>query len=330
MVPGVAPINPNCSPNRSPIRNARRASEDGYILLGVLILLALFVIGLAVAAPRIAYDVQRDREIETMHRGKQYIRAIQLYYRKFNAYPPSVDALVKTNELRFLRKRYIDPITGKDDWKPVMYCQNKAPIAMGLFGAPLSLASGCGPLAGTGPSGGNGMQGGSIFGGDGSATGGIGTTGTSPTGTSPMGSIFSSPTAPAGGTPGSTDGSTTAAGATGAGAAGTATTGLTDANGNPASADNGQTLGGGGIVGVSPASEKKSILVYKKKKKYNEWEFTYGPEMETAGGVAGGNAGTIGQPVTGPGTGTTGLPGTGTGVNGGITPISPTPTQPQQ
>ena len=60
-----------------------------------------------------------------MHRGKQYRRAIQLYYRKFHAYPPNVDALVKTNEIRFLRKKYIDPMTGKDDWKPILYGQNK-------------------------------------------------------------------------------------------------------------------------------------------------------------------------------------------------------------
>ncbi len=142
------------------LSNRPKPGEEGYILLGVMILLALFVIAMAVTAPRIAADIQRDREVETMHRGKQYIRAIKLYYFKFHAYPPNVDALVKTNEIRFLRKRYIDPITGKDDWKPIMYCQNKAPVAMGFFGQPLGPSSGCGPLAGTGPSGGNGINGG--------------------------------------------------------------------------------------------------------------------------------------------------------------------------
>src|SRR5580704_6220740 len=88
-----------------------------------------------------------------MHRGKQYTRAIQLYYRKFNAYPPNIDALVKTNNIRFLRKRYIDPVTGKDDWKPILFGQNKAPLALGFFGDPL--AGGATPIAGTGPGGGN-------------------------------------------------------------------------------------------------------------------------------------------------------------------------------
>ena len=38
-----------------------------------------------------------------------------------------------------------------------------------------------------------------------------------------------------------------------------------------------QTFGGGGIIGFSPASPKQSILIYKKKNHYNEWEFLYSP-----------------------------------------------------
>ena len=72
-----------------------------------------------------------------MQRGKQYMRAIQLYFGNSTAYPPNVDALVKTNEIRFLRKRYTDPMTGKDDWKPIKFGQNKTPLAMGFFGQPL-------------------------------------------------------------------------------------------------------------------------------------------------------------------------------------------------
>ena len=60
-------------------RRIRRPSESGYVLLGVIILLAIFIIGMALAAPRIAADIQRDREVETMHRGKQYIRAFLVH-----------------------------------------------------------------------------------------------------------------------------------------------------------------------------------------------------------------------------------------------------------
>src|ERR1700719_2712498 len=116
----------------SPTRRCK-PSESGYILISVMILLAVFLIAMAVAAPKVAESIQRDRELETMQRGKQYIRAIKLYYKKFHAYPPNLDALVKTNEIRFLRKKYIDPMTGKDEWKPIMYCQNKTPMAIGFF-----------------------------------------------------------------------------------------------------------------------------------------------------------------------------------------------------
>ena len=93
-------------------------------------MLALLILSLALPCPVSARQIQRDREIETMHRGKQYVRAVKLYYKKFGDYPPNVDALVKTNEIRFLRKKYIDPITGKDDWKPIRFGQNKPPTAM--------------------------------------------------------------------------------------------------------------------------------------------------------------------------------------------------------
>ena len=65
-----------------PIRRAK-PSEEGYILVVVMFMLALLIISMAVAIPKIAADIQRDRELETMHRGLQYRRAIQLYYKKF-------------------------------------------------------------------------------------------------------------------------------------------------------------------------------------------------------------------------------------------------------
>ena len=119
-------------------------------------MLALLMIALPVAAPSIRKEIQRDREVETMHRGKQYIRAIKLYYKKFGSYPPNVDALVKTNNIRFLRKRYIDPITGKDDWKPIQFGQNKAPHGDGILRPAAAWAR---RMAGIGPGGGNGLNG---------------------------------------------------------------------------------------------------------------------------------------------------------------------------
>ena len=95
------------------MRRAIRPGEDGYILVAVIFMLAILIIAMAVAVPRVREEIQRDRELETMQRGKQYIRGIKMYYKKFNAYPPNVDALVKTNEIRFLRKRYTRPDDGE-------------------------------------------------------------------------------------------------------------------------------------------------------------------------------------------------------------------------
>lgn len=257
---------PSPTPTRRP-----RPSEQGYILIWVIFLLAVFAIAMAVAAPRVAKEIQLDRERETMERGMQYRRAIQLYYRKFHAYPPNIDALVKTTEIRFLRKKYIDPITGKDDWKPIRFGQNKAPAAMGFFGQPV--AGSASTLAGTGPSG-----------------GGTGLTGTS----------TSSAT--------TTSGTTSTIGA----ATSTPDTGLT-----------GQTFGGAGIIGFSPASTKQSILIYKKKNHYNEWEFVYDPltDMKTVSG----NTGTIGQSASS----TSSPVGSSSSPSSNPNSGSPTPSNPQ-
>ncbi len=297
-----------------PIRSKARPvaipdSEQGYVLLIAIFFMALLVLALAVAAPKIAKSIQRDRELETYHRGMQFRRAIQLYYRKFQAYPPNVDALVKTNEIRFLRKKYKDPITGQDDWKPVMFGQNKTPTAMGFFGQPL--AGNASTFAGIGPSGGGGLPGAMTPGG---SSGGfsLGSSNTSSGQTSSPG--VPSPTDTAG-TTGSGSGATFSGGPTSTGTGSASSSGPT-----------GQTFGGAGIIGFSPASPKQSILVYKKKNHYNEWEFTYDPlsDMKTIGG---GNTGTIGQPATNTTT-PVGTPGLGGLPIGGTTPAPMPPDTP--
>lgn len=95
------------------------SSESGYILLAVLFLVVLLTLSLATAATQIATDIRRDREQETIHRGMQYARAISMYYKHTGNYPTSVDQLLLTNDRRYLRRRYSDAITGKDDWRVI-------------------------------------------------------------------------------------------------------------------------------------------------------------------------------------------------------------------
>jgi type II secretory pathway pseudopilin PulG len=121
-----------------PIRPRPSPSEEGYILIAVIFLLALLIVAMSIAVPNISKQIERDREVETMHRGKQYVRALKLYYKKFGNYPMNVDALVNTNQIRFLRKKYIDPSTGKDEWKPIHMGEQKQPTAFGFFGKPMA------------------------------------------------------------------------------------------------------------------------------------------------------------------------------------------------
>ena len=337
-----------------------RAGEQGYILLAVLFLVLMVMIALSVALPKVTADIERDREVEMVHRGKQYVRAIKLYYKKFGAYPPNMDALVKTNQIRFLRKRYKDPMTGKDDWHLIHFGENKTP-SYGFFGQPLGGVGGS-PLAGVGPGGmgqglgavtpsnfgNNSSPGGSAYG----TSFGNSSIGGSSNGGSIGGSFGSSPgSSPTSGTGSGTDpnapNSTGAATASGIGA-GAGSTGGTDANGNPVNGGstfgaNGQTFGGGGVIGVESTSPKLGILIWKKKTHFNEWEFWYDPNSDRM--MISNNAGTIGTPagaagngtVMGPGginptgSGPQSQPGQPTGPTTGPTPPPSAPgTQPQQ
>ena len=100
------------SDSRQAVPDFRR--ERGYILLILLLFVAILSISAAVIAPTIAFQIKRDREEEMIHRGVQYSRAIRRYVRKVGGWPTRIEQLENTNNVRFLRKRYKDPITGKD------------------------------------------------------------------------------------------------------------------------------------------------------------------------------------------------------------------------
>jgi type II secretory pathway pseudopilin PulG len=293
-----------------------KPSEEGYMLIAVMFMLAILLIAMSVAVPKIAKQIQRDREIETMHRGKQYVRGIKMYYTKFTAYPTSIDALVQTNNIRFLRKKYIDPTTGKDEWKVIHLGQNKVPTAWGFFGVPLG-GPGAGGPCGNGLTGSNPASSGasaSNFGSPGSGSSFGSSTGTS---NCPPDSSTSTPgTDPNAQNPNgqnSNGQSNTTDPNAGNGTPGTGT-GLT-----------GQTFGGGGIIGVSPAGPKQSILVLHKKNHYKEWEFVYDPLAEQMMMQQGGNIGAglnPNNPTTPNSPITPGSPG--------VTPQPPNSPQPQQ
>ncbi len=86
--------------------------DRGFSLAALMIFMMALSILMAAAVPAYQMQAQREQEEELIFRGQEYVRAIQKYQRRFGIYPPSIDALVETNGLRFLRREYTDPITG--------------------------------------------------------------------------------------------------------------------------------------------------------------------------------------------------------------------------
>lgn len=288
----------------------RRTREHGYVLLAILFALTVLIVGLAVAAPKAAIALQRTKEDELVRRGQQYALAIRRFYKKFGRYPSNLDQLENTNNIRFLRRRYLDPLTGKDDWTAIQFGQARP--AVGFFGQKITNTSGASPSGpGLGPS--------TIGTGLGGAIGSSGSGGSSSSSTSgPSGGTTSTDTAKGGTTAeGSSPGSPS-------GQAGSAS--------NPFSSDqlSGRSFGGGAIVGVSVPSQKESLKEFQQKNHYNEWQFVYDPTMDpTLRGGTGAGAATGIPGATGniPGQTPGGPPGT---INPMTSPTTNAPSMPGQ
>jgi type II secretory pathway pseudopilin PulG len=258
----------------------RRRQEEGYVLLTMLLVVALLAITAAIALPEISFTIRRDREQEMIHRGVQYSRAIRAYYKKFGRYPTRLEDLDNTNNLRFLRKHYKDPVTGQD-FKLLHYGEPGVTLAGGIAGGSIPGANPIGSPGGLNSSsgfaqpsafGGNSNGG---FGGNGnSAFGGNGNSAFGANSNSPTGANSSAATAATGTDPSQTSSPTNSQ----------------DPNvtksGSGSSSDqssSSQLVASGPIVGVASTSKKSTIREFNKKKKYNEWQFVYDPTSDRGG-----------------------------------------------
>jgi type II secretory pathway pseudopilin PulG len=269
----------------------RRQRDGGYLLLAILLMMALMIIAATIEAPRIVQQMKRDREEEMIHRGTEYARAIKKFYKKFGRYPTSLEQLDNTNQIRFLRKRYKDPLTKDGKWTLLHYgdiqtlLNRNAPGTpaaslssqgqtgqagqAGQLGSVLSSTAASAPFTNSSTSDGSGgaipansnqavqymnnsTSDGSAGGFAGGSTGGVGA-GSQPANSSGIGPLNSpnGQTGPAGQSSSNVSGQSSAAG-------------------NP-------TFGGGAIVGVASLSKDPTIRIYNKKKKYDEWVFIYDP-----------------------------------------------------
>ncbi len=304
------------------------------MLVGLIVAIFIILLVMGVAAPKVARGLRRDREVEAIHRGNQYVRAVQLYYKKFQHYPGSIEQLEKTNNIRFLRQRYADPMTGKPDWRLIKVGEAKTTVK-GFFGQPLAgLAPGLGTAAGmvspgAAGAGAAGSTGSSGYGGSSSSTfgssssGGLGSSSPGGLGSSSPGGPGSSPGG-LGGTSTSGPGSTDTSGSTGSTSGGIGSQSATSFSG-----------GGAPFVGVGSSKSGESITVLNEQPSYQTWEFIYDPRIEQlkakaslfGGGPATASGSTLGSAAGSASPGQSGAPtsspGSTTFPGSSTTPTSP-------
>lgn len=141
-------------------------SQHGYTYLAMLLAAAVLGVGLAATGIISSQSRQREREEELLFVGNQFRRAIALYYLRtpgaIRRYPRKLEDLLEdrryANKPRYLRKIYLDPMTGKPDWGLInapdgaimgVHSLSKAvPIKSGAFAARDQAFQGAGDYSG--------------------------------------------------------------------------------------------------------------------------------------------------------------------------------------
>ncbi len=256
----------NCNITR--LHNPRNP-QSGYMLITLMLLMALAAMALLAVLPDMAQQIKRDQEEEMCHRGTQYMRAIQHFYKKFGRYPTRIEELENTSNLRFLRKRYKDPLIhdqqGKEKDFKLLHQQDVNLGGSSMMGQMPGAGLGQNPALGqslNSPA----ALGGAVQSALNSVQPQPGAAGaqnkdeedeeSSP---NPQGGTNNGPGGPSGFNTGSTTG-----------------TGL-----------NGTVFGGGPILGVGSLSKAKTIREYNKKNHYNDWMFIYDPTSDRGGLLVG-------------------------------------------
>jgi hypothetical protein len=281
-------------------RQLNRRGDRGYVLLYLMFLVAVLAWSLVTIVPAIKFVMKRDLEQEMVHRGEQYRRAVRRYYRKMGSYPVSLDVLESTNDMRFLRKRYKDPMNHNRDFKVLTQID-----LMKAMGTALSANGG---IAGA-------QTLGQPIGGDANGADANGASGIQTTDANASGQTAADPNAAA-------NQAQAGAGAGGnSGAPGTinpsnTTLPFTTMSGQPT----GPVAGGAALVGVASLSGAETIRIYNKKNHYKDWLFIYDPTNDRGGLLTGPYQPQLqtfsqGQGLNGQ---NNGIPGFGPGMNPGL------------
>jgi len=254
------------------------------MLITLMLSIALLTIAGLAALPMIRQQIQRDREEEMIHRGTAYMRAIQHFYKKLGRYPTRVEELENTNNLRYLRKRYTDPLsidrsTGKEkEFKylhPMDITLNNGPVLPGMSGIPgMPNGQNIPPNAAAAL---NALQQGGL-GNAGAVLGAMQQAGaTSNQIAAASDALNPSSSNPSSGNSSDTGGNSNSPGSSPSTSSPGSSSGLS-----------GQVFGGGPILGVASTNKKdKSIREFYGKSKYSDWLFIYLPQAITMGLLTG-------------------------------------------
>jgi hypothetical protein len=230
--------------------------QQGYAIMTVMFFLTLLVLGTILVAPNLVTDVQRQKEEEMIWRGKQYVRAIRLYYGKTHRFPTQLEDLYtpKTG-IRFLRQAYKDPMNTVDgSWRLIYIGPNG--VLMGSTKNRTLLNAQLGPGFGT-PMGSNGN---STFGASNSSAFGSSMAASSTQAGNSVPTAAPSVQNPPNGE--NADGSPG-----------------TDSQ-QPSDLSDSPNIIGGNIIGVGSKINKKSIIWYDKAKNYRQFEFIWDPSID--------------------------------------------------
>jgi type II secretory pathway pseudopilin PulG len=320
-------------------------------MLTLLLVVALMGIFALAAYTEVKFEIRRDQETEMIHRGVQYTRAIRAYYKKFQRYPTKLEDLDHTNNLRYLRKHYKDPLNKNKDFRLLHYGEQGVTLGGGIAGGMIPGATPAGAGALNGPGAMASGFGGSGLGGSGLGGSGLGNSGVNSSG------VFAQSSGLGGNSNSGLGGNTNSQATPGQQATpasgSDATQGVSGSAQGDTSSSSQQLLPSGPIVGVASICDKDTIRIFNKKKKYNEWQFLYDPATDRGGlittpyqpalpslaqplqngtqpGAAGNSSGlsSFGQS---PGQSSFGQSGFGNNSNlGASTPVQPPPASPPQ
>ncbi len=316
-------------------RASQSSLEEGFALVGLIVAIFIILLTLSVAAPTVARALRREREVEAVHRANEYVNAIRRYHLKTGAYPGSIDQLEKTNNIRYIRQAYNNPMTGKPDWRLIKVGESKTSVK-GFFGQPLA------GLASTGIGGSSTGTSSSSFGATGSSAGSstsgasVGSTsstsmssaasGTGAGASDPGASSSFGGSASAGfgasGSAGGIGSSSSGAGGFGSSGSGSAAGGLGSQSASGASGS------GSPFLGVGLPTPGAAIVVVNEQTTYPEWEFLYDPRIEQlkakvnilGGGMSSSSSSSLGA-LSGS---ASSMPGTSS--TSPVAPTSPTPS----